>query len=803
MKISINWLQDFIPSFSPNIASLVDQLTFSGLEVEDVASPTLPDERVVVGLVEDVQPHPDADRLKVCRVDVGSDEPLQIVCGASNVAQGMKVPVATIGSRLTTASGESFVIKKSKLRGQRSFGMICAADELGLGDDHSGIMVLDSSWQTGKPLASYLQSDTILDIAVTPNRPDVLSHLGIAREIAGIRGLTLPKAAEFDFNRSGTIVQIDDPESCPYYTAVVIRNVRVAESPSWLKDRLEGIGVRSKNNVVDITNYILHALGQPLHAFDLSKIHEERVVVRSDIGSEFRVINKESVVLQPGMPVICDSHKPVAVAGVMGGDDSSVSGATTDILLESAYFDSSAVRRSARLLGLSTDSSYRFERGTDPGNVAYASKVAVRMILDLCGGEVIAAEEAGSLPSPPPDVALRPLRANALLGTAIAEEKMISMLEHIGFRVSSRDGAAIIFAVPSFRVDVLQEIDLIEEVARLEGYNNIASSEKMVSSYPQARSFPEYFPDHLRSVMIALQFREVLTNPLMTRQEAQLFSSRCVAALNPISEGLEVLRPSLVPAMLKVVAHNIRHGNRDLRFFEIARAFRSGALDPSSTDPLNGFEEHEFLTFVLTGSRSPLNWSESAEKVDIFDMKGGVEMLLRKLNLLDKSSLNIYNDTTLSIDIDWMDGDKPCVLRAGTLTSAEQALLDAFDIDQPVFFAEIDLRVLEQCFSREVSYESPSRYPVVQRDLSFILPSVVTVKALLDCVRRSDDMIRSADVFDVFERETGDGSTERRVAVSIAMVDPSGTLKEDTISSIIQVVVGNAESELGAVIRQV
>ncbi len=803
MKISINWLQDFIPSFSPDIDSLVDKLTYSGLEVEDVAIAALPDERVVVGLVEDVQPHPDADRLKVCRVDVGSDESLQIVCGASNVAQGMKVAVATIGSRLTTASGESLVIKKSKLRGHHSFGMICAADELGLSDDHSGIMVLDDRFETGRPLASCLRSDAVLDIAVTPNRPDVLSHLGIAREIAGVKDLVLPQAATIAFERTGRLVQLEDPKSCPYYTAVVIRNVRVGESPSWLKERLERIGVRPKNNVVDITNYILHSLGQPLHAFDYARLDGGQVVIRSDIQAEFRVINKELVSLQAGMPVICDSRKPLAVAGVMGGDDSSVSETTTDILLESAYFDPSGVRKSARQLGLSTDSSYRFERGVDPQNVAYASRVAVAMILDLCGGEIVSAEEAGELPRLPASVALRPARANALLGSAITGEKMISMLEHIGFRAASRDDDSILFAVPSFRVDVLQEIDLIEEIARLEGYDTIAASAMMVSSYPQSRHFPEYFPDYLRSVMIGLQFREVLTNPLMTRREAELFSTSTVAALNPISEGLEVLRPSLVPALLKVIAHNIRHGNRDLRLFEIARAFRSRAVDASCADPLSCFEEHEYLTFALTGSRSPLNWSGSAETVDIFDMKGGVEMLLRKLNLLDKSSLNIYNDTTLSIDIHWMDGDESRLLRAGTLTSAEHSLLDAFDIDQPVFFAEIDVRILEMCFTREVSYEAPSRYPVVQRDLSFVLPSAITVQQLLSLVKGCDDLITKADVFDVFERETEDGTRERSIAVSISMADRSGTLKDETISRIVRDVIDNAESELGAVIRQV
>ena len=798
MKISVNWLKEFIPSFSPDISSLVGQLTFLGLEVEDVIESELPDPLVVVGRVEDVGRHPNADRLRVCLVDTGDGEPLQIVCGAPNVAEGQLVPVARIGAKLPAPDGGTFAIRKSKIRGEVSFGMICAADELGLSDDHSGIMVLDDSCRVGEPLASYLDADTVLDIAVTPNRPDVLSHLGVAREIAGVAGVTLPEPATADFSRAGKLVRIEDQESCPFYTGIVIRGVTVGESPSWLKKRLESIGLRPKNNIVDVTNYILHALGQPLHAFDRSKLEGGCVRVRSDMDASLQAINAEVYDLRPGMPVICDESRPAAIAGVMGGSESAVSDSTTEILLESAYFAPSAVRKTSKLLGLTSDSAYRFERGVDPGNVRFAALCALRLILDIAGGEVVMAEEAGGAPEASRKVGLRPGRANDILGSAIPAEQMSAMLERIGFEPSGRGPAEgeLLFSVPSFRVDVLQEIDLVEEVARLEGYDNIAPASRMVASYPQFRRNPEYFPDYLRSVMIGLQFREILTNPLVTRRDADLFEKDTVPVLNPISEGLEVLRPGLLPAALKVVAHNIRHGCRDLRVFEVARGFRAGG---------DGYEEKESLIMLLTGSRFPANWSRKSEPVDFFDMKGAVEMLLEKLNLLDKSSLNIYNDRTLSIVCDRKEDDKTLNLQAGTIQQVEPEVLDAFDIDQQVFVAEIDVDVLERCFNLDPGYEPPSKYPVVERDLSFIVPEGLAVQQLTDCVKSSDALIRDVRVFDLFERRSGEsgGVVEKSVAVSLEIADASGTLKEEKIKKILLKVMTNAESKLGAVIRQV
>ncbi|MCG8343009.1 MAG: phenylalanine--tRNA ligase subunit beta [Chlorobiales bacterium] len=803
MKISVNWLKDFVPSLTSDIASLVDRLTFLGLEVEDVITGKLPDSSVVVGMVEELRPHPNADRLRVCQVDTGQAEPLQIVCGAPNIAEGQRVPVALVGAVLDAPDGRTFTIKKSKIRGEHSFGMICAADELGLSDDHFGIMVLDEHCEIGKPVASYLDVDTMLHIAVTPNRPDALSHLGVAREIAGVAQVKLPEALPVDFSDSTKLVRIEDSEACPYYTGIVIRNVTVKESPSWLKRKIESIGLRPRNNIVDITNYVLHALGQPLHAFDLAKLKGESVLVRTDVDGSIMAINQETYELQPGMPVICDQEKPVAIAGVMGGYDSAVSETTTDILLESAYFAPGVVRKTSKRLGLTSDSSYRFERGADPGNVCFASQCAAKLILDLAGGRIAKAEEAGSIPAKPANVTLRPRATNEILGCSISVEKMISMLEYIGFTmIANNSDETLTFTVPSFRVDVEQEIDLVEEIARLEGYNNIAPSERMVASYPQSRNNPEYFPDYLRSLMIGLQFREILTNPLITKREALQFEEHTVPVVNPISEGLEVLRPSLVPTMLKVISRNIKHGIRNMRLFEVAHTFC--AVDERRGTRENP-RENEVLAIALTGSRYPVSWARKKEPVDFFDMKGSVEMLLEKLNLLDKSSLNIYNQSTLSITCDWKGEYKALKLHAGKVQQIAPELLEAFDIDQPVFVAEIDAEVLERCFALNVCYEPPSRYPVVERDLSFILPEGMDVQELVDCVKNSDVLIRSVQVFDVFERESGNraGKVERSVALSLSITDSSGTLKEEKVKKILRKVMKNAESKLGAVIRQV
>ncbi len=804
MKISVSWLKDFFPSFSTETPALVEKLTFLGFEVEEVQELSMPDDLVVVGRIEEVLAHPNAERLTICRVDVGRESPLQIVCGAPNVKAGMVVPVATEKARLTCSDGQTMTIKPSKIRGERSFGMICASDELGLSGDHSGVMELDPSCQPGVPVARYLDSDVVLDIAVTPNRPDVLSHLGVARELAGGEELHYPERSAMAFSNTGTRVEVMDAVACPYYSGVVIRGIRVAESPAWLRKKLESIGLRPKNNIVDITNYILHGLGQPLHAFDLGKLAGERVVVRTDCHADFIALNNSAYDVSPGMTAICDGDGTVAaIAGIMGGLNSAVSDTTTDILLESAYFNASSVRKTSKELGISSDASYRYERGIDPNNVKRAAECAVTLILELAGGSVEGAQECGFPESALRQVTLRPERVNALLGSLISVSEMVKMLEGIGFSADGIEGKSITFMVPSFRVDVSEEIDLVEEIARLYGYDNIQPSAQMATIYPQSRNFPEYFPDFLRSLMVGLNFREILTNPLMKKDEATLFSDKLVGVLNPISEGLEVLRPGLVPGFLKVISHNIRHGNRELRLFEVARGFQSVPEgERSGKSSLEGYREKEYLVLAMTGSRFPRIWNQSSEKVDFYDLMGAVEMLLEKLNLLDKSAVNIYNEATVNIEVTLTENEKSCVYRVGVVQQLGSDLLGKFDIGQDVYIAEIDAAALECCFQSGVTYEPPSRFPVVQRDISLVLPPDVSVQSLVELVRSSDALIREVSVFDLFERTHEDGG-ERSVALSLEIADHTGTLQDERINDIISKVGSNAESKLGAVIRQV
>ncbi|MEI6846633.1 MAG: phenylalanine--tRNA ligase subunit beta [Chlorobiaceae bacterium] len=803
MKISVNWLKDFLPSFSSDIPSLVEKLTFLGFEVEDVLEPILPDDLVVVGRIAEVAQHPNAERLTLCRVDVGQDEPLQIVCGAPNVKAGMLVPVATEKAKLILSDGQTITIKASKIRGERSYGMICAADELGLSDDHSGVMQLNDSCRIGDPFARYLDGDVVLDIAVTPNRPDVLSHLGVARELAGREEIHYPDRKAVAFSTSGPLVDVQDASACPYYAGVVIRGITVTESPEWLRRKLERIGLRPKNNIVDITNYILHGLGQPLHAFDFGKLAGGRVVVRSDMRSEFAAINQEVCQVEPGMPVICDAEKPVALAGVMGGLDSAVSDSTTDILLEAAYFTPSIIRKSAKKAGISSDSSYRFERGVDQNNVKRAAESAVALILKLAGGHIEVAQECGTVKGGPRMVTLRSARVNALLGSTIDAAEMVDMLEKIGFSIDKTAEDAITFQVPSFRVDVLEEIDLVEEVARLYGYDNIQPAAQLQTIYPQSRKQPEFFPDFLRSIMVALNFREILTNPLVKKEEAELFSEQLVGVLNPISEGLEVLCPGLLPGFLKVISHNIRHGNKDLKLFEVARGFRRlPDVDRSGESPLNGYNEQEYLVIAMTGNRFPRIWNQPQEKADFYDITGAVEMLLEKLNLLDKSTVNIYNEESVSIDVQLTEKGKPCLYKAGVVQQVNSDILRKFDVGQEVYIAELDAAVLERCFTSAVTYEPPSKFPVVQRDLSFVLPWNVTVQSLVELVRSSDSLIRDVSVFDFFERTDTEGG-DRSIAISLEIADHTGTLQDEKISDILSKVGSNATSKLGAVIRQV
>jgi len=807
MKVSLNWLKLFAPSLSDSSENIAQKLTSLGLEVEAVEEIGPRFTNVVVGKVLEVKSHPNADRLRICQVSIGEEEPLQIVCGAPNVAQDQLVPVAKIGAVLQPGTENEFKIKKSKIRGELSQGMICAEDELGLSDNHEGIMVLDSTYTIGTPFETYLESDTIYEIGITPNRPDALSHAGVARDLVGVKNIVWPKEAEVTYKNNDSSLDIEDETGCPIYTGVIIRGVEIKDSPAWLKNHLNAIGVRPINNIVDITNYILHAVGQPLHAFDLKNVAGEKIVVKSSFDTSFTTLDEKQRQIKPGMIMICDVEKPVAIGGVMGGQNSEISQTTTDILLESAYFDPSRTRKTSKLLGLSTDSSYRFERGIDYGSVQRASKMAVQLILELAGGTVEKAFEFNTMPQEPKTIQFRPKRTNEVLGVTIQAEKMAKILESLGFVISLKTDTAFTVQIPSYRPDVSQEIDLVEEIARVYGYDNIEASEKMIAAYPEKRDKKEFFTDYLRSLMIGLNFKEVLTNPLLPTEEASKFSQNTVQTLNPISEDMASLRPSLIPSFLKIISRNCDFGNTNQMIFEVGHTFEKSSTENNSSENsfVEGYIEKTVLCLAITGKRQPTGWQQKSESVDFFDLKGATELLLRKLKLLEKSKFMLYNRSCLLLEVE-KDTQKKTTQNvvAGKLEEVSGDVLKQFDISQPVYVAEFDLNVLKMTSGFDVTYVPPAKYPVVQKDLAFLLPKDVHSQDVIKLIKSCDELVQDIKVFDVYEGNAKDSTynNKRSVAFSLSLVCQTHTLTDNEIHTLLNRIIEKVSQEFGADLRE-
>ncbi len=808
MKISLNWLKELAPSLALSETDIIEKLTTLGIEVEAVERIGGAFTKVVVGKVLEKEKHANADKLSVCKVDVGAGDALQIVCGASNVAAGQTVPVALVGATLVVKKDgvpTTLEIKKSKIRGVDSQGMICAEDELGLSDDHSGIMVLSDDYAVGTPFENYVERDTILEISITPNRPDVLSHLGVARELVGVSGV---KALAYDalpFSRSQSRIRIDDADNCPHYAAVVIEGVTIAPSPKWLQTRLKAIGLRPINNVADVTNYVLHSVGQPLHAFDLDMLMGKKIVVRSNVNEPFKTLDGKMRQIEQGMVMICDAEKPVAIGGVMGGLESEISDKTKNVLLEAAYFAPSSIRRTAKKLALSTEAAYRYERGIDWGNLRAAAAMATKLILDLAGGTVVETSEVVQKEREKVHVEFRPARATALLGVHIETPKMVEILTRLGFEKKNQSAEKIGFAVPTFRVDIEQEEDLIEEIARVYGYDHIPASEKMNASYPQSRDKKQGFDDLVREMMIGFGFKEILTNPLLKYEDVAPFSTNIVRTLNSVSEDMEAMRPALAPSMLKIIAHNINRGNADLRLFEVAHVFET---DPTCGEEkstlVRGYVEKEMLGLAVTGRREPRRWAQSHEMSDFYDVKGAVEALLQRLHLLEKTKFIPYTPNALRVE--FFDAERNAAATgqvAGMIYAATRETLTRYDIRQPVFWAELDMSILKVWSRFERVFKEPAIYPAVWRDLAFFVPTSVHSRDLIEAMRTIDSLIETVEVFDVYDgKETGSATPKRSVAFSLKLVSYERTLTEQDISSLLANVIKAVESNFGAELRQ-
>ena len=827
MNISYRWLQRYVHvDEGPEV--LAERLTMAGLEVDGIEPAGTDLDGVVVGEVLDVREHPNADRLQLCDVDLGEPEPVQIACGAPNVAAGQKVPVAKVGTTLhlpdrnDPGARTPVTIEARAIRGEDSHGMICSEDELGLSEDHSGIMVLDGAPEAGRPLAEYLRDrnvepdDAIIDVDLTPNRPDAASHVGVARDVAALTGSELCRPAvdvpdEPGGEAAGEVsVRIDDPDGCPRYVAMVVRDVSVRESPLWLKRRLSAIGLRPRNNVVDVTNFVLHEIGQPLHAFDLDALAGPEIVVRStDREETFTTLDDVERTLPEGTLMICDADEPVAVAGVMGGANSEVTGATTDVLIESAYFDPSTIRRTAKALGLQTDSSYRFERGVDRDGQVWAAARAAELIADLGDGRIVPGYvDAHPRPVPQRTVALRLDRLKQVLGVAVPRDEARTLLEAIGFEVDE-DGTTLHCTVPTWRPDVSIEEDVVEEVARLYGYDNIPEPDKVpVPNITPGQRPVEVLREQLRNLLRGRGFREIYTNSMLRAETAESFAvqpgdnaaSEVVETMNPISKEMAALRPRLLPGVLEVMQFNRNHGQKSLRLFEFGHVFRKA--DEAEDTVVDGFSEHEALLVALTGSHALTHWDADARDADYFDLKGVVETILDDLHLS-------------GVDVAPHDGDGsatgPTTHRLhvshdgrmlGTIARVADDVAGAYDLDDPVFVAELDVDALVAAADplARRTVEPVSRFPIVERDLAVLVPAEQSVGPMLETVRdTAEPLLKHVSIFDLYE---GEGVEEGRKSVAFTLrFGADRTLTDAEVDEQIDAVVSALERTYGARLR--
>ncbi len=790
MKISYNWLKDYLPlTIEPY--QLADRLSLVGLEVEEVIEKRLDFEKVVVGKVLASEPHPNADKLRICRVDVG-DQELSVVCGAPNVAAGQTVPVAKVGARLPNG----MVIKKAKIRGTESEGMICSQAELGLEEHSEGIWVLPENLPLGVPLAKALdfETDFIFDIAVTPNRPDCLSHLGIAREVAAITGqkMTRPpvRVPEIDEPAEKAVrIRIESPQSCPRYSARVIRKVKIGPSPTWLVRRLEAVGMRSINNIVDITNYVMMETGHPLHAFDFDLIAGREIIVReSREGEKFVTLDDKERVLKAGTVLICDAERPVAIGGIMGGLNSEVTQDTVNILLESAYFQPESIQRSARYLGLSTEASQRFERGADPNGTRYALDRATALIAELAGGEVLkGVVDVYPHPIKPWRVPLKVEQINTLLGTDLSKADMGRILESIELTVADDQ-----VVIPTFRPDLTRVADLAEEVARLYGLDNIPAKKYLEINYDFERNEFDYFVDWLRETLTGMGLQEVITPSMINRTAWEEFTGEKIyPILNPISRDMDGMRNSLVPSLAQVIQYNQNRQIRNLRIFEINRTFQSP--EKLTEMPV----EEVRLALALSGKRDGESWYSSKQPVDFYDIKGIVEALIQKISL-DKCEFIYYSNFAIGKDGLALQCGKETVAFLGRLSDA---IARHFELEEEVFVAEFSVPALFRHRKVEKKYQPVPRFPAVERDLAFVVDEGLEVARITELIwKNGGKFLRNVDVFDIYR---GKQIPEGKKSVAFRLVFQSGerTLTEEEVNQAFEHILKTVSGELGVKLR--
>ncbi|NYJ27056.1 phenylalanine--tRNA ligase subunit beta [Allomuricauda sp. ARW1Y1] len=803
MKISYNWLKQFL-QIDWDAQKTGELLTDLGLEVEGITqfeSVKGGLKGIVVGHVLTCESHPNADRLKLTTVDIGQEAPVQIVCGAPNVAAGQKVPVATVGTTLYTKEGEAWVIKKGKIRGEVSQGMICAEDEIGLGESHDGIMVLNEELVPGTPCAKVfdIENDEVFEIGLTPNRADAMSHFGVARDLkAGLeqkeiqKELVTPSVSNFSIDNRSLKVDVEVMESdlAPRYCGVTINNLVVQDSPDWLKNRLKAIGLAPINNVVDVTNYVLHELGQPLHAFDASKIKGNKVDVKTlPSGTKFTTLDQVERELHEDDLMICDAEKPMCIAGVFGGIHSGVTEHTTSIFLESAYFDPVSIRKTAKRHGLNTDASFRFERGIDINLTKYALKRAALLIREIAGG-YITSEIVDLFPKKPQErqVFLTFNKINSLIGQEIPRDTIKSILSSLEIRINNVTESGLGLTIPTYRVDVTREVDVIEEILRVYGYNNIDFKEKLNASIAKTSRFENYrIQDVVGNLLASKGFYEIMTNSLV----ANTMSSEedgAVQMLNPLSSDLSVLRTSMLHSGLQTVSYNHNRQKTDLKLFEFGKTYHK--VDGS-------YQENQHLALFVSGDRTQSSWAVAPKKSEFFYLKGIVENVFERLGVRDLDTQPLGN-ADFSEGISYTKNDTVLV----SLGLVSRAALKQFDIKQEVFYADLNWDALLKLVSTQnVVFKEIPKFPEVTRDFALLLDESVSFQKVYDIAWKTErKLLKKVNLFDVY---TGNNLPEgkKSYAVSFTLMDEKKTLTDKQIDKIMGKLLAQYQKELGAELR--
>ncbi|MBL7861977.1 MAG: phenylalanine--tRNA ligase subunit beta [Cyclobacteriaceae bacterium] len=809
MKISYNWLKQYIdiPESAEDIGKI---LTSTGLEVESVES--FESIRgglkgLVIGEVITCSKHPNADKLSVTTVDVGGHV-LPIVCGASNVAAGQKVVVALPGTTVHPTKGDPFLIKATKIRGEVSEGMICAEDEIGLGESHAGIMVLSTQVANGTPAAEYfnIQSDYVLEIGLTPNRADAASHIGVARDIKAAckRNLTLPSVEAFKTeNNNLTIpVTVENPEACPRYSAVTISGITVQESPGWLQNRLKSIGLTPINNIVDITNFVLHETGQPLHAFDADAIAGKKVIVKTlAAGTKFKTLDDKERTLTAHDLMICNAEEPMCIAGVFGGMKSGITAKTKNVFLESACFSPDYIRKTGMHHQLKTDASFRFERGTDPNLTVYALKRAALLMKEIAGG-MLSSEMVDVYPEKIKNrlITIKDKNVNRLIGKVIPRDQVFEILASLEIEIIKKDPDSFTVSVPPYRVDVTQEADIVEEILRIYGFNNIELTEIAGTDY--LAEFPEKdinkFKRTLGSMLIGNGYFEILNNSLTNaayQQKHNLsFTGTPIEILNKLSEEQGILRQSMLFTGLEVCAYNINRKQKDIKLFEFGKIYWKN--DPAENGK-PAYTEEERLALYVTGNFESENWQNKSRGVNYYDLAQQVVQLLEK-SALENIKQEKLADPLFDYGMCLLKGNK----EVGKLGKVKTSLTKDLGIKQEIFYADLSTALLFRSANPKFVVQEVPKFPEVRRDLSLVLDKQVTfddIKALVLATEKK--LIKEIIAFDVYEGDKIPAG-KKAYALGFTLLDESKTLTDEEIDKVMTRLMGAFEGKMGAVIRK-